>query len=234
MLIIIDDGRLFIINRKDHVRYLGATILEYANTIIDGEYIVKDKNRNNINSYMAFDIYVNKSIDIRDRPLYRSLSEIERDSSNKSRYEVLEDLRTSLISERFDSTEKNNNLTIAVKKFYWGDMEEFSPETQSLIDRTMLELESEEDPEKKISLQNTLKLYNQDSDIFKHINTILDNEKRGDFLYKIDGLIFTPVKLEVGEEPGQSTRFNGRWNQSFKWKPPEENTIDFFVLLKKI
>ena len=114
MLIIIDDGRLFIINRKDHVRYLGATVPEYANTIIDGEYIVKDKNRNNINSYMAFDIYVNKSIDSK-RSTSRSLSEIERDSSNKSRYEVLEDLRTSLISERFDSTEKNNNLTIAVK-----------------------------------------------------------------------------------------------------------------------
>jgi len=233
MLVIIDDGRLFIINRKDHVRYLGATILEHANTIIDGEYIIKDKNRNNINSYMAFDIYVNKSIDIRDRPLYRSLTEIEQDSSNKSRYEVLEGLRTSLISERFDSTEKNNNLTIGVKKFYWGDMEEFSTETQTLIDKTSIDMETEDDPEKLNSLKDTLKLYNQDSDIFKHINTILDNEKRGDFMYKIDGLIFTPIKLEVGEEPGQSTRFNGRWNQSFKWKPPEENTIDFFVLFEK-
>ena len=29
-------------------------------------------------------------------------------------------------------------------------MEEFSPETQSLSSRTMLELESEEDPEKKL------------------------------------------------------------------------------------
>ena len=233
MLIIIDDGRIFIINRKDHIRYLGATILEYANTIIDGEYIIKNKNRENINSYMAFDIYIHKSIDVRDKPLFRTPSEIEGNSSNKSRYEILEELRSTLHSDNFNHTEANNNLSIGVKKFYWGDVEKYNEETQSLIDTTLNTLETEEDPNAREVLQKNLQVYDQDSDIFKHINTILDNEKRGDFIYKIDGLIFTPINLAVGENPGQSAKFNGRWLSSFKWKPPEENTIDFFVMFEK-
>ena len=62
--------------------------------------------------------------------------------------------------------------------------------------------------------------------IFHHIRTLLEKK----FEYKIDGLIFTPQKLPVGgsylnDEPNNT----GTWDRVFKWKPPEENTIDFLV-----
>ena len=64
------------------------------------------------------------------------------------------------------------------------------------------------------------------SSIFKTINE-LD--------YETDGLIFTPTNYGVGVEDIDSEPVNKKktWLRSFKWKPPEFNTIDFFVSTKK-
>ena len=50
--------------------------------------------------------------------------------------------------------------------------------------------------------------------------------------YEKDGLIFTPTNTGVGgsREPLKS-KFT--WSESFKWKPPQFNTIDFLVKIKK-
>ena len=51
--------------------------------------------------------------------------------------------------------------------------------------------------------------------------------------YNIDGLVFTPVDLPVfAYYPGQFKKLRGKsmaWDKVFKWKPPEQNTIDFLV-----
>jgi hypothetical protein len=67
------------------------------------------------------------------------------------------------------------------------------------------------------------------NNIFKSSKKILEKFKNLDS-YKIDGLIFTPTLLPVGgltedDEP----KIFGSWNRVFKWKPPEENTIDFLI-----
>lgn len=43
--------------------------------------------------------------------------------------------------------------------------------------------------------------------------------------YDVDGLIFTPIHAPVPE-------YGGRWLKTLKWKPPEQNTIDFLVRFK--
>jgi len=56
------------------------------------------------------------------------------------------------------------------------------------------------------------------------------------YSYNTDGLIFTSNKLAVGtEEVGDKKLKNYKytWKHSFKWKPPEYNTIDFLVKVKK-
>jgi len=53
--------------------------------------------------------------------------------------------------------------------------------------------------------------------------------------YEIDGLIFTPRDLSVfGYYPGVPVKVGekARWDRVFKWKPPEQNTIDFLVKLE--
>lgn len=56
--------------------------------------------------------------------------------------------------------------------------------------------------------------------------------KNNSYPYEIDGLIFTPAKLAVysyySNKPVEITD-NVKWDRVFKWKPPEQNTIDFLV-----
>ena len=68
------------------------------------------------------------------------------------------------------------------------------------------------------------------SDIIKDCKGILDNPKN--YPYEIDGLIFTPAKLALYSYyptlPAAITQNQG-WDRVFKWKPPEQNTIDFLI-----
>jgi len=48
--------------------------------------------------------------------------------------------------------------------------------------------------------------------------------------YETDGLILTPMSSGVGGIKSADTiQFKTTWQESFKWKPPEFNTIDFLV-----
>jgi hypothetical protein len=64
--------------------------------------------------------------------------------------------------------------------------------------------------------------------IFENNKQILDNKG---YSYKRDGLIFTPINLPVGakNEGDKQGNLSETWYRAFKWKPPEENTIDFLV-----
>ena len=63
-------------------------------------------------------------------------------------------------------------------------------------------------------------------DIFAATKRVLAIDRQ----YETDGVIFTPAALPVGanyvNEPAKMT---GRWTRVLKWKPPEQNTIDFLV-----
>jgi hypothetical protein len=68
------------------------------------------------------------------------------------------------------------------------------------------------------------------ADLFKTI------EKTSE--YNTDGLIFTSNTLGVGLEPEKNKKedlknYRITWRHSFKWKPPEFNTIDFLVKIKQ-
>jgi len=70
----------------------------------------------------------------------------------------------------------------------------------------------------------------KDDDIFVLSKKILEKKLRKEFPFHIDGLIFTPASLPVGglfKEDAPSGF--GTWKAVFKWKPTEENTIDFLV-----
>lgn len=68
-----------------------------------------------------------------------------------------------------------------------------------------------------------------EGDIFAQSKRLLDMSKAEVFPYRIDGLIFTPSKLPVGGLFEGDIPAHGTWQKVFKWKPPQENTIDFCV-----
>ena len=73
-----------------------------------------------------------------------------------------------------------------------------------------------------------------DKSIFKCCYNILKKQKDGLFEYNTDGLIFTPSNMGVAlNANGIPNKIKTTWEYSFKWKPPQYNTIDFFVTTKK-
>ena len=71
--------------------------------------------------------------------------------------------------------------------------------------------------------------------VFGACRDILQQVADGLFPYHTDGLIFTPIHLGVGaDEVGKEGPLTkSTWKYSFKWKPAEENTIDFLVTSQK-
>jgi len=82
----------------------------------------------------------------------------------------------------------------------------------------------------KSDIEFIVKEHRHSSDILKDCKYILDNPDK--YPYDIDGLIFTPAKLAVNSFypslPAPITQNMG-WDRLFKWKPPEQNTIDFLI-----
>jgi len=71
--------------------------------------------------------------------------------------------------------------------------------------------------------------------IFKMCSELLSKLNDQTYPYETDGVIFTPVNTGVGGMgPGQAGKMEKiTWTLSFKWKPPQFNTIDFLVAYKK-
>ena len=80
---------------------------------------------------------------------------------------------------------------------------------------------------------NVKKFYG--SQIFDGCATILNNIKEGLYEYNTDGLIFTPANTGVSSTTTGiiAPNYKFTWVESFKWKPPEYNSIDFLVRFKK-
>lgn len=85
-------------------------------------------------------------------------------------------------------------------------------------------------PTSKYSVDFIVKTHVYGANILAECKKILSNHSK--YLYDIDGLIFTPMNLPVysyyANKPVQITD-NVKWDRVFKWKPAEQNTIDFLV-----
>jgi len=84
--------------------------------------------------------------------------------------------------------------------------------------------------DKNSDIEFIYKIHRYSDNIINDCKFILDNPEN--YPYDIDGLIFTPAKLAVYSFYPSITvpiTQNMGWDRLFKWKPPEQNTIDFLV-----
>lgn len=83
--------------------------------------------------------------------------------------------------------------------------------------------------EKGIILYQKEYLYDSESNLLNKCKLILN--KKDSYPFKIDGLVFTPKHLGVNcyfSEDVSNMKQN-TWNLLYKWKPPDDNTIDFLI-----
>jgi hypothetical protein len=208
LMYISNKGKIYFINTNMDIKFSGAKTLneECFNTLFDGELITHDKNGDFINLYAAFDIYFHKNKDIRDYSFM--LKEDERDVQ-KSRFYLLEKLANII----------NPISIIGEKQGSKSPLDKYIKEDISPI-RFM-----------------SKKFYPMSSKqtIFEGCKAIIEKEKQGLFEYETDGLIFTHMFYGVGStaigKAGPKTKITWEW--SFKWKPPQYNTIDFLVTTLK-
>ena len=210
LMFIDETGKIYLINTNMKVIFTGAKTFNNNafNTLMDGELVLHDKNKQFLNLYAAFDIYYINRMDVRTLPFMP----IKTDKSiDRSRYllmkKVMNELNPVSIMEK--NLPKGKNVKTIVKGFDKMD---------KLISPIKLTF-------KKFLPESA------DGNIFSACFDILSNDKKGLFEYNTDGLIFTHAYFGVGGDAvgkaGPLSRIT--WGYSFKWKPPQYNTIDFLV-----
>tara|TARA_B110000285_G_scaffold10629_1_gene10579 strand:+ start:828 stop:4940 length:4113 start_codon:yes stop_codon:yes gene_type:complete len=210
LMVISGEGKIYLINTNMDVIFTGAKTQEKKcfNSILDGELISHDKNNKFINLYAAFDIYYMENKDVRD---YTFMLKEEEEDIYKSRYQLLKWFDVNLKAASVIETNKKETTGMAaVLASYKQLLDVISPI--------------------RFSVKEFFPSGNKMS-IFEGCQSILKKEKEGRFEYVTDGLIFTHAFYGVGStvigKAGPKTKIT--WEHSFKWKPPQYNTVDFLV-----
>ena len=219
LMFISEDGKIYLINTNMNIIFTGAVTKEkkIMNSLLDGELIYHNKNGVFINLYASFDIYYLNGRDVRTFQFVPSTSKIEsetdknKEKNNDYRYMILMKTIEMMQPKSVVNSDYSSPIRIEFKKFY--------PFTNSMI-----------------SQQQQQKQTNTDAiSIFGACNIIMQKINDGLFEYNTDGLIFTHTSFGVGSnQVGRAGKLSKvTWEYSFKWKPPQYNTIDFLVTTKK-
>ena len=200
-------GKMYMIDTNMRVIFTGSKTMNNIlfDSILDGEFIKYDKNKQMVNIYAAFDVYYIHGKSVRHHPF---LARSEEESSGKS--------RLTLLNTYVQELEAVSVLDSAQDK-------EVRPKNKTLQSGIRIQVKEFE--------RST-----EETSIFKACSNILSKVKDDTYEYETDGLIFTPAYYPVGadsEEDEPGSLFKTTWNSSFKWKPPQYNTIDFLVSIDK-
>ena len=219
LLYISKEGKIYLINTNMDVIFTGARTdnEDCCNSLLDGELITHDKNGKFINLYAAFDIYYIKNQDVRANTFISNF-EKEKDKKErekeKPRYNLLHFIRQNLNPVSITVTNKNT------------DRKQATAEKIKTKDSLLSPL--------RFSVKEFFPT-NSKQTIFEGCKQILQKETEGRFEYNTDGLIFTHSFYGVGStsvgQAGPTEKIT--WEYSFKWKPPQYNTIDFLVTTEK-
>jgi hypothetical protein len=219
LLYISPQGKLYFISTTMNIQFTGCYIekKELFNTIIDGEHILHNKKGEYINVFACFDIYYFNGQNVTGLPFIKLTIEEEKEESKKEE------------SKKEETEEKEESKTEKSKK-----EENFNYRLIILnsVIKT-LDLKSITNS-KEIHIKfNVKKFYG--AHIFNGCARILNNINEGLYEYNTDGLIFTPANTGVCSlKTGVAApNYKITWNESFKWKPPRYNTIDFLIKFKK-
>ena len=224
LLFIDENGKMYFITTNMNVEFTGAAIhnkLLY-NSIIDGEHIKRNKKGEFINLYAAFDVYYINSVDVRALA-FAPTDDKPGDDTDATYAEALGAAAPGAAAPGTDKTKSKNieYRLIMLSQFI-----------------NSMNAKSVTSGKEKSPVRFVTKTFYQDTktqSIFTGCAFIMQKIKDGHFEYETDGMIFTPSQMGVGSDSvGKTTEpIKVTWEHSFKWKPPDFNTIDFLITTKK-
>jgi len=223
LMYVATNGRIYMITPSMQVIFTGALAVrdtqmspeqgkddELVDSLLDGEYISYNRQGEPLNLYMAFDLYYLHGVSVRKEGFYPINTE-ERSLGN-FRFLYLDKYLQTLKLRSITDTDKDEKLSIqggAISHLQKGNERACGWEIQ----------------------KKNFYIATEENQIFESCAMLLSKMEEGLFPYNTDGLIFTPASMGVGSDrigvagpPRKET-----WTHSFKWKPPEFNTIDFLV-----
>lgn len=214
LMYISNTGKIYLINTNMDVIFTGAKTKnqDTFNSLLDGELISHDKYGKLINLYAAFDIYYFNKFDVRS---YTFILKDDEKDIYKSRYMILSNLINILNPiSIIDKIQHKDGKGTPIDKL---------KDAASFVSPIRIEC-------KKFYPENI-----KTGNIFDGCNEILLKERENRFEYNTDGLIFTHAYFGVGSDKigvaGPIKKVT--WIYSFKWKPPQYNTVDFLVTTLK-
>ena len=215
----------YLITQKKEVIHTGSTFNNVGSCILDGEYITKDRKGNAIQLFMVFDIYY---MDKGDNPVHPYTLPYKGKPGESCRSSIIHEFKQNIQS----TAAEIGSLRDGVYSYLWQkDNKKCDP---SDLIRLGFKRYYEGPKTLKKDKADPTKYTNMNA-MGKLSKKILDLDKADNFEYSIDGLIYLPLYYSVGSASEDNIKNSptGTWYQNYKWKPPEENTIDFRVRLVK-
>jgi len=212
LLYIAPNGRIYMIDTNMNAIFTGTTTSEKTlyDSLLDGEYIKTDKNKRHLGLYAAFDLYYVNGKSVREFAFIPSSAE---DEQSKFRLPLLNQFVSLL--KPVSITDPKANKKQEPKGSTENEADSYHPCHFMIRCKEFYSSEN--------------------GGIFQGCATILSRVREGTMEYTTDGLIFTPSNTGVASHKAGSAGplYKTTWDGSFKWKPPEFNTIDFLVSVKK-
>jgi hypothetical protein len=263
MLYVSLSGRIYLVNTNMEFEFTGAICQEekLQNTLIDGEHILHNKNGEYINLFAAFDIYFMGGRDVRqnafinisteqqniirareslmydpddvdaEEEFKRQQTRLSEISRAEAEFEAASASRKSRAKDNTGQGEEAPTTITTTRNPGVSRLELLKQAIQAMNIRAVVQGEM---VPIKINVKK-FEIVSGEKNIFMCCKTIISGQKAGVYDYNTDGLIFTPTNTGVASNKigVAGPMHKVTWDLSFKWKPMNQNTIDFLITTKK-
>ena len=206
---IINNGKLYYIDSNCNVTDSGiknSKLSKFNDTILDGELIYIDKYKKRV--FLVFDILFYNGKDIRKNDL-------------NTRFQYLDDVINSVFINMNEIKIKNSYSTID------DSLKDHEDKIEKYLINFKNELENSKDTNLVFRKYFIFTYGFSENEIFKYSKLLWEKYSSELCPYEIDGIMYTPINQHYTKKMEDVTF------KIYKWKPPELNSIDFWVEFEK-